>query len=161
MDSLPTFIDVSSNFASSEINEDNIIDQLIQRGKRIVFAGDDTWMGLFPGRFNRAYPYPSFDVWDLDTVDTGVTKHLYNELKNPHEWDVFIGHFLGVDHVGHKFGPNHPEMKRKLSEMNKVLEHVTSYLPEDCVLFVMVRTWEFLFVFTKNFIFLKMFFFFF
>lgn len=135
--SLPTFIDVSSNFASSEINEDNIIDQLVQRGKRVVFAGDDTWMGLFPGRFNRAYPYPSFDVWDLDTVDIGVTKHLYNELNQPHEWDVFIGHFLGVDHVGHKFGPNHPEMTRKLSEMNKVLEHVTSHLPEDCVLFVM------------------------
>ena len=135
--SLPTFIDVSSNFASSEISEDNIIDQLLQRGKRIVFAGDDTWMGLFPNRFQRAYPYPSFDVWDLDTVDNGVTKHLFNELNHPHHWDVFIGHFLGVDHVGHKYGPNHPEMTRKLSEMNTVIEHVTSHLPEDCVLFVM------------------------
>ena len=135
--SLPTFIDVSSNFASSEIHEDNIIDQLIQRGKRVVFAGDDTWMGLFPGRFDRAYPYPSFDVWDLDTVDTGVTKHLYHELQRPDQWDVFIGHYLGVDHVGHKFGPNHPEMTRKLTEMNTVLEHVTSTLPKDCVLFVM------------------------
>ena len=135
--SLPTFIDVSSNFASSEISEDNIIDQLLQRGKRIVFAGDDTWMGLFPNRFQRAYPYPSFDVWDLDTVDNGVTKHLMNELDHPQDWDVFIGHFLGVDHVGHKYGPNHPEMTRKLSEMNSILEHVASHLPDDCVLFVM------------------------
>jgi hypothetical protein len=31
----------------------------------VVFAGDDTWMGLFPDRFSRSYPYPSFDVWDL------------------------------------------------------------------------------------------------
>ena len=30
--SLPTFIDISNNFASSEINEDNIIDQLVQQG---------------------------------------------------------------------------------------------------------------------------------
>ena len=66
-----------------------------------------------------------------------MTKHLLNELEHPHKWDVFIGHFLGVDHVGHKYGPNHPEMARKLSEMNTVLEHVTSHLPEDCVLFVM------------------------
>ena len=30
--SLPTFIDISNNFASSEINEDNIVDQLVQQG---------------------------------------------------------------------------------------------------------------------------------
>ena len=47
--SLPTFIDLSSNFASYEIHEDNIIDQLLSVGKKVVFAGDDTWMGLFPG----------------------------------------------------------------------------------------------------------------
>jgi len=135
--SLPTFIDVSSNFASYEINEDNIIDQLKSAGKRVVFAGDDTWMGLFPGRFHRAYPFPSFDVWDLDTVDDGVSRHLYQELERPDQWDVFIGHYLGVDHAGHKFGPNHPEMTRKLGQMNEVIGHVTSRMPEDCVLFVM------------------------
>jgi phosphatidylinositol glycan class O len=32
--SLPTFIDISSNFNSAAINEDNIIDQLIQAQKR-------------------------------------------------------------------------------------------------------------------------------
>ena len=135
--SLPTFIDVSSNFASYEINEDNIIDQLVRAQKRVVFAGDDTWMGLFPGRFSRSYPYPSFDVWDLDTVDNGVTKHLYQELEEPSNWEVFIGHYLGVDHAGHKYGPNHSEMTRKLREMNDVISHVTSKMPDDCVLFVM------------------------
>jgi len=65
--SIPTFIDVSANFASYEINEDNIIDQLIERGRKVVFAGDDTWLSLFPNRFTRTYPFPSFDVWDLDT----------------------------------------------------------------------------------------------
>ena len=63
--SIPTFIDVSANFASYEINEDNIIDQLIERGRKVVFAGDDTWLSLFPNRFTRTYPFPSFDVWDL------------------------------------------------------------------------------------------------
>lgn len=48
--SLPTFIDIGSNFASSEIREDNIIAQLKSCGKRIVFMGDDTWMGLFPSK---------------------------------------------------------------------------------------------------------------
>ena len=75
--SIPTFIDISSNFASPEIDEDNIIDQMINRGRKVVFAGDDTWLSLFPNRFTRTYPYPSFDVWDLDTVDRGVEKHLF------------------------------------------------------------------------------------
>ena len=132
-----TISDLSANFASYEINEDNIIDQLISRGKRVVFAGDDTWLSLFPERFTRIYPYPSFDVWDLDTVDRGVERHLFQELKRSDSWDVFIGHFLGVDHAGHKFGPNHSEMRRKLSEMNQVVEKVVQELPNDCVLFVM------------------------
>ncbi len=42
--------------------------------------GDDTWTGLFPpesGAFAKSHPYPSFDVWDLDTVDRGVDRHLF------------------------------------------------------------------------------------
>lgn len=30
--------------------------------------GDDTWTQLFPEHFNESYPYPSFNVKDLDTV---------------------------------------------------------------------------------------------
>ena len=94
--SIPTFIDLSSNFASYEINEDNIIDQLISHGRRVVFAGDDTWLSLFPNRFTRTYPFPSFDVWDLDTVDRGVERNLFRELERPDSWDVFIGKFTST-----------------------------------------------------------------
>lgn len=34
--------------------------------------GDDTWMQLAKDAFTEAYPYPSFDVHDLHTVDNGV-----------------------------------------------------------------------------------------
>ncbi len=37
--SLPTFIDVSANFASYQIQEDNIFQQLANHGKRVHFAG--------------------------------------------------------------------------------------------------------------------------
>jgi phosphatidylinositol glycan class O len=37
-----------------------------------VFMGDDTWEQLVPGAFNESYPYPSFNVKDLHTVDDGV-----------------------------------------------------------------------------------------
>lgn len=34
--------------------------------------GDDTWMQLAQHAFAEAYPYPSFNVHDLHTVDDGV-----------------------------------------------------------------------------------------
>jgi phosphatidylinositol glycan class O len=119
--SLPTFVDVGSNFATSEIIEDNLIDQLVRNDRKIVFMGDDTWVNMFPGRFSRSYPYPSFNVWDLDTVDNGIKTHLIPELKLK-DWNLLIAHFLGVDHCGHRYGPNHPEMARKLTEMNDVIK---------------------------------------
>ena len=135
--SLPTFIDVSSNFGSYEIGEDNLIDQLVMQNKKIVFMGDDTWMGLFPDRFNASFPFPSFDVWDLDTVDKGVNSKIYDMVKESDKWDVLIGHYLGVDHAGHKFGPRHPEMARKLSETDATIAKLAEMLPSDCVMFVM------------------------
>lgn len=122
---LSTFIDISSNFASSEIKEDNLIDTVIRENKNTVFIGDDTWTKLYPNRFIRSYPFDSFNVWDLDTVDNGVKHHIFPELKQT-DWNLLIGHFLGVDHCGHRYGPVHSEMTRKLNEMNDVLKYVIS-----------------------------------
>jgi GPI ethanolamine phosphate transferase 3 subunit O len=41
--SLPTFVDAGANFASTEITEDNIIDQFFALRRNITFLGDDTW----------------------------------------------------------------------------------------------------------------------
>ena len=120
--SLPTFIDVGSNFATPEINEDNLLDQIKAQNKNIVFMGDDTWSGLYPNRFVREYSYPSFDVWDLDTVDNGIMNHLLREIVKK-DWSLLVAHFLGVDHCGHRYGPYHSEMARKLSEMNDMIRY--------------------------------------
>lgn len=45
-------------------------------GKRVVFMGDDTWENLFPKKFHRSLPFPSFNVKDLHTVDNGILEHL-------------------------------------------------------------------------------------
>lgn len=119
--SLPTFIDASANFASSAIMEDNLLFQMRASNKKIVLMGDDTWVDLYPNYFERQFPYPSFDVKDLDTVDNGIISHLIPEVKKS-DWDVIIAHFLGVDHCGHRYGPNHPEMKRKLMQMDFVIK---------------------------------------
>lgn len=108
---------------------------MVHAGRNITMMGDDTWVGLFPGAFQRAFPFPSFNVRDLDSVDLGVRDKLKSELSRP-DWDLLIAHYLGVDHCGHRYGPNHPAMAVKLTEMDAAIENITKWLPEDTVLLV-------------------------
>ncbi|WOK99973.1 GPI ethanolamine phosphate transferase 3 [Canna indica] len=124
---LPTFIDVGNSFGAPAIVEDNLIHQLVSNGKRVLMMGDDTWVQLFPDHFNTSYPYPSFNVKDLDTVDNGVIEHLLPSLHRK-DWDVLIAHFLGVDHAGHIFGVDSSQMIQKLEQYNSILEEVVNVL---------------------------------
>ncbi|PVH16767.1 uncharacterized protein CXQ87_004320 [Candidozyma duobushaemuli] len=138
---LPTFIDAGSNFNGEAIDEDNWVLQLHKQNKSIAFMGDDTWDGLFKAYINPDlhFPYDSFDVGDLHTVDNGVIEHMYPLLERSRskEWDLLIGHFLGLDHVGHRFGPRHHAMKDKLHQMNSVIEDVVNKIDDKTLLIVM------------------------
>ena len=123
--SLPTFIDISSNFNSHEILEDNLLHQAKASGRNVTFMGDDTWLGLYPRLLTKAFDYPSLNVKDLHTVDNGVVANLLPELRK-YDADFVVGHFLGVDHVGHTYGPSHPSMAEKLMQLNDVLRYVYS-----------------------------------
>lgn len=138
---LPTFVDLGSNFDGTAIEEDNLVAQLRDAGKTLVHLGDDTWHSLFPGYFdgNLTHAYDSFNVWDLHTVDNGVTEHLLPLLKaeNRSQWDVIFGHYLGVDHAGHRYGPDHAATNAKLHEMDTVLREVIATIDKDTLLVVM------------------------
>ncbi|GME99643.1 unnamed protein product [[Candida] boidinii] len=137
--SLPTIIDAGSNFDGDTIEEDNWISQLYHNKKNVAFVGDDTWDALFsPFLYkNLTFPYDSLNVWDLHSVDNGVIEHIFpmlNDQNMKNDWDVLIGHFLGVDHCGHRYGPQHFAMKQKLNQMNKVVQDVIDSLDDDTML---------------------------
>lgn len=158
---LPTFIDIGSNFATTNvgIDEDSWLAQLKSAKKKIGFAGDDTWLKLFgtPSQSpqshlaslfdpNITFGYESFNVEDLDTVDDGVQAKLFQVLGIDHDqahrssqpdWDVLIGHFLGLDHAGHRFGASHPTVRAKLHQYNRFLEKIVANLDDDTLLVVM------------------------
>lgn len=138
---LPTFIDLGSNFAGTAIDEDNLIAQLRNASKSVVQLGDDTWHALYPDYFvpNLTHAYDSFNVWDLHTVDNGVTEHIFPlfEKENAKKWDVVIGHYLGVDHAGHRYGPDHPAMTAKLNQMDEVFRRMIDEIDDDTLLVVM------------------------
>lgn len=52
------------------------------------------------------------------------------------DWDMLVAHSLGVDHCGHKHGPYHPEMKRKLKEVDQMIRSIVNQMQDNTVLFV-------------------------
>ncbi|KUI64907.1 GPI ethanolamine phosphate transferase 3 [Cytospora mali] len=138
---LPTFIDMGSNFAGTAIEEDNLLIQLRDAGKKIVHLGDDTWDALFPGYFeaNISRSYDSFNVWDLHSVDNGVLDHIFPLMKPDRkgEWDLLVGHLLGVDHAGHRYGPAHTAMTAKLRQMNDFIRDLAATIDDHTLLVVM------------------------
>ena len=155
--SLPTFIDVGTNFNSDAIVEDNWVAQLASHGWHLSFSGDDTWMAVFPEGFDEAHAYPSFNVKDLHGVDEGVIEHLLPSVHRSiaaqssartgdHRagngsassvGSMVVAHYLGVDHCGHRFGPSHHEMESKLKQMNSELVKLLESVDEHTVVFVM------------------------
>ena len=103
--------------------------------------GDDTWTTVYPTSFvpNMTFPFDSFNVEDLHSVDEGVIRNIF-PLLEPNvtpQWDLLIGHFLGVDHVGHRLGPAHPTMTTKLKQMNDTLARIVESLDDQTLLVVM------------------------
>ncbi|SCU82956.1 LAMI_0C01486g1_1 [Lachancea mirantina] len=140
--SLPTFIDAGSNFNGKVIEEDNFIKQLYLRDKRVLFAGDDTWQALFePFLSSQSEFHESLNVWDLDTVDNGVIDFFERKFltvpQQEQEWDVLIGHMLGMDHVGHKYGPQHFTMKEKQLQVSDFIDDIRKTIDDNTLLIVM------------------------
>lgn len=145
---LPTFADISANMGGATVEEDSWMHQVVttdgkHRGlsshrARMGFVGDDTWEDLFPGFFAESYPYPSFNTRDLDTVDNGCLKHIPDMLSRVRKkssftegLEVLVVHFLGVDHVGHTYGPHNQHMDAKLKEMDEALSKVLDRLDQS------------------------------
>lgn len=133
--SLPTFIDIGNAFSGQSIEEDNLIHQCSSNNLSTAFVGDDTWLNVYPSHFNISIPYDSFNVEDLHSVDEGVNRHLFDLMKS--DVNLIIGHFLGVDHVGHRVGPSHSTMFNKLTYINSILNKVVDALDDDTLLVVL------------------------
>lgn len=126
--SVPSFVDLVLNFAESDTTstletQDSWLAQLRAKGGKLVMYGDDTWLRLFPGFFERADGTTSFFVSDFTEVDNNVTRHIGGELERD-DWSAMTLHFLGLDHIGHKTGPKGPMMPTKQAEMDGIVKSI-------------------------------------
>lgn len=81
--SVPSFLDVILNIAESDTSstlayQDTWLAQLKAKGGKIVMYGDDTWLKLFPGMFDRADGTTSFFV-SVSVNDRWMRRTQYNE----------------------------------------------------------------------------------
>lgn len=75
---------------------------------------------MFSEYFDRVYPYPSFNVRDLDTLDEKAGMDLVNEVREGN-FTLLIGHILGIDHAGHTYNAGHREIERKINDTERIL----------------------------------------
>lgn len=121
---VPNFIDVVMNLGSSELHMDSFLHQMYDKGGKMVFCGDNTWVKMFPAMFHRKLEnQDSLYVNDFHEGDKNITKKLSEELKRS-DWELLILHFLGLDHIGHVEGPFSAKVPTKLREMDTVAMHI-------------------------------------
>ncbi|KAI1735553.1 alkaline-phosphatase-like protein [Xylaria scruposa] len=125
----PSFLDAILSFdeadtSSTLASQDTWLAQMKAKNTgKLIMYGDDTWLKLFPGTFDRAEGTTSFFVSDFTEVDNNVTRHIDNELAND-DWNTMILHYLGLDHIGHKTGPRGPNMIPKQREMDAIVRQI-------------------------------------
>jgi ethanolaminephosphotransferase len=139
--STPNFLDavlnvVEDDTSSTLASQDSWLKQLKLAGKKIHMFGDDTWIKLFPGLFDKSEGTSSFFVSDFTEVDNNVTRNLDEELIQQN-WDCLILHYLGLDHIGHKGGPESLFMPPKQVEMDGIAQRIYESLDAD-TLFVLL-----------------------
>ncbi|OTA94494.1 hypothetical protein M434DRAFT_394638 [Hypoxylon sp. CO27-5] len=127
--STPSFLDAILNFDEADTSstlaaQDTWLVQMkAKKTGKLVMYGDDTWLKLFPGVFDRADGTSSFFVSDFTEVDNNVTRHIPDELRND-DWNTMVLHYLGLDHIGHKTGPRGPNMIPKQREMDNIVRMI-------------------------------------
>lgn len=143
----PSFLDVILNIADDKddsqglMNQDNWLYQFkhSKKNKKCVmnFFGDDTWLKLFPDFFDETDGTNSFYVSDFYDVDNNVTRHLDQQLGPKGNWDGLFLHYLGLDHIGHKTGPNSRFMSDKQAEMDAIIKRIYTSIGSDTLMVVM------------------------
>lgn len=122
---VPNFIDVVLNLGGGELRIDSLVHQLLVSARgQLVFAGDDTWVKMFPDAFGRSHPNSdSLYVNDFEEGDRNISRQLVAEL-GAKDWTLLVLHYLGLDHIGHVEGPFSPRVPMKLREMDEVVRRI-------------------------------------
>ena len=113
----------------------------LKNGKKVVFTGDHIWINMFGNHFDSETHYDSHNIRDLDSNDQNVHRDLLEILNSQKDmpegernFDLLVCHVIGIDHAGHTFYSSHPELERKITETQTIIEDVIEAMDDDTVL---------------------------
>lgn len=117
-----------------ECKVDNLVRQALRCNMTVSFAGDETWINLFPdlqkGRYKTycAFSKKTFaeEQEIIDEALAAVWKH-----------DIAITHLVGYDLLGHIVGIRHPRMRDFLALYDRFIFDLYSTMDRDCVLILL------------------------
>lgn len=122
-------------FGALPMSEDSILRQLIQSGRKIYFSGDPLWTEMFPNDFTEANNIRSFDLKDQD-VDNITTQIIHKKLDE-NNFDLLLGHMLGVDHMGHSYGIGDPRVAKILNRIDNFIMEIIEKMDDETTLIVL------------------------
>jgi len=122
-------------FGGLPINEDTVLHQLIKTGKRkAYFAGDPLWYEYFGKDLNFVPETNGFDIKDTE-VDNVPIEYIRNVAKK-NDFDLLIGHMLGVDHMSHLKGLLDPSIAKAKKKIENFLLELIEGMDDETTLIV-------------------------
>jgi len=79
---------------------------------------------------------PDQDVRILDLNDNLASKNIYDELDKGSDFQFLIAHLIGMDHAGHAYDGRHPELTRKMHDIEMIVETTIEKMDDETTLVV-------------------------
>lgn len=136
--SISTFYDTINEVVSSEVTEDNLLQQLkrADRNERVLFFGDDIWDPMFGSYFDESRTHYTGDTTDLDSSDASVAIDLMRTLQNHSNFKLLLAHVIGIDSAGHTFDSQDAAIEKKIKDVESVIKHTIDVMDQDTTLIV-------------------------
>ena len=61
---------------------------------------------------------------------------MYEVLDNGSDFHFIIAHLIGMDHAGHAYGAKHPELERKMHDVEGIVETIIEKMDHKTTLVV-------------------------
>ena len=134
--SIPPFIQIAQSLGASAAVEDSILSRLSQANKKSYAVGDPLWAEIFPKFLIDKYKSQSFDLKDMSS-DQAVADVILSVVKE-NDFDLLIGHRLGVDHIGHSY---HNSLDSRIGEQlalnDELAANIINSMDNNTVLFIL------------------------
>ena len=127
-------VDFSEALVHGDFKEDNILVTLLKKFKEkasTICFGEDIWEKAFGPWFTKEVTLMDQNIRSLDANDNMVAENLFKELAAGSNFNFLIAHLIGMDHAGHSYDTRHPELQRKMHEVESTIEKVLQQIDDE------------------------------